>query len=92
MEDLDACGVDLLEYGRKERALYDEMPMLRDFEIFFFEDDYWYVFKWRLIGFTYGSSPSDWHLWKSERTDDSAGDFWSLVEPPEMFVPGMWID
>ncbi|KAL9114818.1 MAG: hypothetical protein Q9187_007399, partial [Circinaria calcarea] len=31
LEDLESCGVNLLEYGRKEKALYNEVVMQQDF-------------------------------------------------------------
>ena len=92
LEDLEDCGVDLLKYGRKEKALHDEIPMLQDFMVDFLEDGEFHEIKWRLIGFSFGASPSDWHIWISEPTDCFAGDFWSMIEPPEMSIPGMWME
>lgn len=91
LEDLDTCGVNLLEYGRKEKALHDEFPM-QDFMGDCFKDYHYHEIKWHLISFSFGTSVSDWRIWVSEPSDGYAGDFWSMIEPPELSIPGMWIE
>ena len=99
LEDLHAAGVDLLEYGRKEKEMLDDGLFNQDFEYFVLERGrpgkvlYRYDrLVWHLISFTYGHSPSDWHLWFSEPTDEFVGDFWSMIESPLLSVPGAWIE
>ena len=97
LEELDASGIDLMEYGRIERALWEQEPMRKDFPgydpLVLDEDplDSDEPFTWRLINFTFGASPSDWHVWGSQ-LDGYAGEFWSMVERPEVNMPGTWIE
>ena len=88
LEDLQSCGVDLLEYGKKEKELHGHYTeVLGDCR------SYSNGCTLRLVGFTYGASPEDWKVWFSEPTDEYAGDFWWLVEQPdEKPMPGMWVD
>jgi hypothetical protein len=44
----------------------------------------------RLINFSYGSSPDDWHLWISESSDSFVGDFSRLIKWQEEVMPGAW--
>lgn len=46
----------------------------------------------RVIGLTCGSGDEEWKVWTSWPLDEWAGDFWNLVEHPELFMPGSWID
>jgi hypothetical protein len=97
LEDLEACGVDLLEYGRTEKAIFDGLPYEdKDFALASLT---WVLIEvvdasyvWHLIDFTFGPLRSDWVIYGSEPTDQFAGDFWSMVDPPEMLMPGMWIE
>ncbi|KAK0511508.1 hypothetical protein JMJ35_006081 [Cladonia borealis] len=60
LNDLRDCGVDLYEYGRREEGLYRDSSASGDIE------RNWAPFLrpgiWKLVSFTYGGSPSDWHL------------------------------
>ena len=91
---LEASGVDLYEYGRRERMLLGDRETSRDFP---FPWDGHSLMKEertvRLFSFAYGPSPNDWHFYFSEPTDFLAGEFWSLIEGPEdQPMPGMWVD
>jgi hypothetical protein len=45
-----------------------------------------------IINLTYGPEPEDWQIWFSWPLDEWAGEFWHMVENPELFgVPGAWI-
>ena len=60
LSDLRDCGLDLYEYGRREEGLYWDGNASREFRAF---DRPSCEFRsWKLKNFTYGSSPSDWHL------------------------------
>ncbi|MCJ1382157.1 hypothetical protein MMC17_005269 [Xylographa soralifera] len=88
LEELAACGVDLQEYGEKEKAIHHSIPMVKEFRTSTNRDEY----VWHLSSFTFGPSPDDWYLWESEHTDNFVGEFWSIVDPPELIIPGNWID
>ena len=69
LNDLRDCGIDLYEYGKREEGLYRDSSASREFEG-------WALFLrpgiWKLVSFTYGSSPSDWHLqlkWRPKEHD-----------------------
>lgn len=83
LEDLEVSGIDLLEYGKKEREMHGQLQ-IRGHPGYFLDG--------HLIDFTYGASPDDWRLLLSEPTDSYAQQFWEMVEPPELTIPGEWID
>jgi len=92
LEDLVASGVDLVEYGRKERETWDLSSISKDVP-FFFD---WGLDSnpeiWHIVNFDFGAAPSDWHIWWSEPTDVLAGEFWAMIENPEEMMPGSWIE
>lgn len=94
---LQASGLDLVEYGKQERQRLKSQDNGGVFEIF---RDVWHdrwsvhttngLFEVRLIGFEYGSKPRSWRLWWSEPTDELVGDFWRVMEPEPLRIPGSW--
>jgi hypothetical protein len=92
---LSDSGVDLMEYGQRERLTWNtidismEPPPSYEWD----SEDYCYYFgRRRLISFDYGPSPKDWILWENEPTDEFAGDFWLMLDRKEEIMPGTWID
>ena len=82
--DLKDCGVDLSEYGRQEEEIYRENSASREF-------DGWALFLrhgiWKLVSFTYGSSPNDWRVqleWRPKERDEHR----QQVQE----IPGSWIE
>ena len=78
------AGVDLEDYGVAEQKHKRQM-------------DIRWVFgcrpeRWTILGFNHGPNPSDWRLWWRYPGDLLAGMLWSLVEDPELIVPGSWIE
>ena len=90
LEDLHTSGVNLLDYGQKEKAIWTRYPYGRNY--FYFNSELEYQYNCSLIGFTYGASPSDWRIWISEPTDHFAAEFWSMIEAPEEMMPGSWVE
>ena len=94
LDDLESTGVDLLEFGHVEEAIHDRLPTVSK-QFSFYLGEHHDLFECNLLGFTYGPSRSDWHIWMLEPTDSFAGEFWSMIESPEeedqLVVPGMWI-
>jgi hypothetical protein len=72
--DLQTYGLDLEDFGQIEEHLFNSGYVDKDFQ------SGWRYGAPRLINFTYGSSPNDWHLWISETSDCFVGDFWCLIE------------
>ena len=99
LKALLAAGVDLQRYGKAEKDLHLRGEVNRCFS-----SSYWLPGKgfelseykpeitWRLISFTYGPSPQDWQFWFSEPTDKFAGQFWNMIEHPELIMPGAWVN
>ncbi|KAI2620421.1 hypothetical protein GGR54DRAFT_601038 [Hypoxylon sp. NC1633] len=89
LEALEEAGVDLVAYGCREHELlldpHGHQGLGRlcgpsmDFQIY-------------LIGFKYGSKPTDWEIYWEEPTDRFAGEFWALIENPPLRIPGSWVD
>ena len=88
LEDLLIAGVDLEAYGELERAAYEEACS---------NSGYW-PHVWvknpclYLVSFTYGPRPQDWNFVWDAFVEDFAGEFWQLVEPPPVRIPGAWVD
>lgn len=85
LEQLEAVGVDLSEYGKAEEFIWKNQTIRREFEM-------WSEISitLRVIGFTYGATPKDWHLWLSDPTDEYVGEFWNMIERPVEVMPGAW--
>lgn len=92
LEDLVASGVDLVEYGRKEKEILD---LSSPSECVLFSCD-WGLRSGddvgHIVNFDFGAAPSDWHIWWSNPTDFMAGEFWAMIESPEELMPGSWIE
>ncbi|KAJ5787284.1 hypothetical protein N7457_002274 [Penicillium paradoxum] len=86
LKALQANGVDLKQFGRAELVIWRNENIRKEFVAHGCHDR----LAKRIIGFTYGPSPEDWHLWVSEPTDRFAGEFWSLIERPVEVMPGTW--
>jgi hypothetical protein len=91
--DLHEIGVDLAQYGAKEKALH-LTGMVNNVAICRCREE----MRLELVGLSYGPSVADWHFWFSETTSAFASDFWALVEGPldvadlELPIPGSWVD
>jgi hypothetical protein len=96
LRDLEDSGIDLLEYGRREKELHHLEVINKEFRYRYrlkhlTNGRQHYVFpRWHLVGFSYGLSIQDWQFWGSEPTDAFAGDFWYMVEHPWESMPGAW--
>lgn len=87
LTDLMSVGVDLEDFGQAEKDLYDSGAIRKDYHYFS-----WANGNHRLINFTYGTSPHDWHLWISGKSDLFAGEFWDMIQRKEEVMPGAWPD
>lgn len=90
LQSLQRAGADLVEYGRREKSLLSGPHRQQTILI------YNRIFgSWggvRMINITYGPEPEDWHVWFSWPLDEWSGDFWHMVENPELFdIPGAWL-
>ncbi|KAK2037782.1 hypothetical protein LZ31DRAFT_560155, partial [Colletotrichum somersetense] len=100
LEDLQAAGVDLAEYGRQELEVYLAHGSLRGRRWFHrelpFKDTMSPISApdsgWRLVGFAYGPEPRDWKFTWDLDAWEYAGDFWERVENPPLHIPGGWVD
>jgi hypothetical protein len=88
LADLQAHGVNLVEWGEKEHKLWGsgrihrEIPLSHEYGL--------YAPRIRLCGFSYGPFPSDWFVWLSEPTDYLLADFWRSIETNVEVMPGSW--
>ncbi len=82
LEDLEECGIDLDEYGRKESELKQQGLVSWSFY------DSWSDSEWLLLDMSYGAFPGDWDI-----SIEKAGKL--FVEVPEEEsgkIPGGWIE
>lgn len=90
LEQLEAVGVDLSGYGKAEEFIWKNQTILREFWVWDGISNTHASATLRVIGFTYGPSPKDWHLWMSDPTDSYVGEFWDMIERPVEVMPGAW--
>lgn len=88
LDDLLDAGVDLLDFGSSQRCMPDLSICNMGWITVFGAP----ACMMRIIGFTYGSSSSDWHIWVSNPLDEWAGEFWEMIEHPERAIPVSWHD
>jgi hypothetical protein len=96
---LESAGIDLEEYGRKEKAIYQKGLVRNTYEYWFpppereqpasgdIEDPINMIYSFT---FVYGPTPTDWKFWLIEQMDDSFSEFWDMVDHPERAMPGYW--
>lgn len=82
LEDLQASGVDLNEYGRVEQNIFmqndwrSERPAV----------------QLRLSAFSYGPEPRDWKFTWEIDYGEIVAEFWEQVENPRLNMVGAWVD
>ncbi|KAK1584994.1 uncharacterized protein LY79DRAFT_281813 [Colletotrichum navitas] len=96
LEDMQAAGVDLAEYGRQELEIYLTHGSLQSprwlHENMSRDIGQLGASGWKLVGFTYGPEPEDWKFTWDLDAWEYAGDFWEQVENPPLRIPGGWVD
>lgn len=75
---LAACGADLMAYGASETAT---RCTYRN-----------WTGRPKILGFTYGPQPADWHFLFPVKREHYIGQFWRMVEEPQLDIPGAWIE
>ncbi|TVY32214.1 hypothetical protein LSUB1_G008307 [Lachnellula subtilissima] len=90
IEQLQTMGIDLLEYGRKEKELHIQEKVAKEYFGHYLCRSI--CPKIRLISFTYGPEPADWHFWFTEVMENYFIQFWDMVDHPERAMPGAWIE
>ena len=76
-ETISSAGVDLLVHGAPaHRYISEQITEQKHF-----------ARTSQLQYFTYGGLPSQWCLWLHH-----PGEFWYLIEHPELSIPGAWIE
>ncbi|KAF4764216.1 hypothetical protein HAV15_001416 [Penicillium sp. str.  len=90
LKTLQKGGVNLEHYGRNEERIWKTEWIPRESHQLPDYDRHSRTTKARLIGFSYGPSIEDWHLWVSEPSDSLVGEFWDLIERPVEVMPGAW--
>jgi hypothetical protein len=96
LEQLSIAGVDLLQYGEREKRLsFHRSEETNNEHIYTWRrkvgrQTMEETMKLRLSTFVYGPSPCDWQFWITEVLDESFAEFWDMVDHPERAMPGAW--
>jgi hypothetical protein len=96
IELLYEAGIDLSEYGRKEKELHRDGQGRTHFwfrrggRAYVRYGQPWDMCKYFSIIFKYGPKPSDWQFWLIEEMDDWFLEFWDMLDHPERAMPGAW--
>jgi hypothetical protein len=90
---LHGARVDLEEYGEISRMVHLSRGADKTFEkTFKYSGDLeWWICRYRFLGCDFGPKPEDWVFYGMEEPDDSAAEFWDMVEHPERAIPGAWV-
>jgi hypothetical protein len=88
IQTLYEANIDLMDYGVKEKAVWDKIDVARECIYNISRSQFWR----RFIGFSYGPSPKDWVFWGNEPWTEFAGEFWLMLERKEEVIPGTWIE
>lgn len=103
--DLFRHGVDLQQYGEREKLLRAQSTMAGRHWIHSSRNPRHIPvkkFSFELIAFSFGPRPLNWHFWFAEPSDDYVGIFWALVGDqldtnpqsqtgPDLPMPGAWV-
>ncbi|KAH0425361.1 hypothetical protein CcaCcLH18_11017 [Colletotrichum camelliae] len=93
LEDVQASGIDLAEYGRRELEIHNSSHQSFDrwwgLGMLQSADDY-RLYGPRLMSFIFGPRPQDWKLIWDPDVEEFAGDFWELTENPPLHIPGAY--
>ena len=93
LEQLRYSGIDLRRYGRKEKSLWKDPRVNREWEYLERDKQGWWtgnVYRLRLINFNYGPEPGDWRFWIEPVMPNYFIQFWEMVDHPERAMPGAW--
>ncbi|KAH9227393.1 hypothetical protein K456DRAFT_930278 [Colletotrichum gloeosporioides 23] len=95
---LFSCGVELLNYGRNEKTLYEQQVVkYRERNVNFSLNKRQSTARFSLTGITYGSRPEHWRIWWAFEYEDFAGDFWRMRDQRstndlELVIPDSWVE
>jgi hypothetical protein len=94
---LARAGIDIEEYGRKEKLVYQkgltgnfyrfQLASIKKWDSGIIDEPILTIYS---ITFIYGPRPTDWKFWLIEQMDDSFLEFWDMVDHPERAMPGYW--
>jgi hypothetical protein len=93
LEQLRYSGIDLRRYGRKEKSLWKDPRVNREWEYDELDKQGWRTgndYRLRLINFAYGPEPGDWRLWIEPVMPNYFIQFWEMIDHPERAMPGAW--
>lgn len=86
---LSRCGVDLGEYGRVVESRFTDNGISEAQILCKRRGGFPIVETWRVRT---GPELEDWKIWFAEPTDKFAGEFWQLVDPAPLYIPGGWVE
>ena len=102
--DLHHCGMDLNAYGHLELEImgsigpdeYSEGSQFHPYHKMLpseaCRDTALKPAVPRLETFKFGPLPDDWVFYWDWGTEAFAGEFWTMVEDPQLIIPGSWVD
>lgn len=88
LEQLKRSGVDLIDYGRREKRIHSRVKISKEFD--FYEEkvkDDGKASSVRLTGFEFGPEPEDWEFYFTKVMDNSFVQFWDMIGHPERALP-----
>lgn len=95
---LHSCGVDLVNYGAREKGQVAD-GLSRDFPAAIHttsgiqsSDGRDIRVPVRLVSFDIGPEPADWHFWLVVEYEIFAQEFWEVVDKSSKIMPGSWVD
>lgn len=104
---LQGVGIDLISYGRTERAILEEEESYRGcFDADALIISNWMTIPWidivgsacnpliplRLVSLEVGDKPEQWQLFWVFEFEAMAREFWDIVEYTPVRMPGSWVE
>jgi hypothetical protein len=87
---LESVGIDLEEYGREEKIIYQNGLAQNNYQFSLARKGEIPIGVMYSFTFTYGPTAADWKFWLIEQMDDNLSEFWDMVDHPERAMPGYW--
>ncbi|KAK7996680.1 arginine N-methyltransferase 2 [Apiospora arundinis] len=83
------CGADLMSLSGSGKLPRDRLSGIEWISNPFIETEEITMY---CTGISYGPNAEDWRFWMADDTESFAGDFWELVNPRPLWMPGGWVE
>ncbi|KAF4910337.1 hypothetical protein CGCF415_v005273 [Colletotrichum fructicola] len=90
LEDVEASGIDLMEYGKLEHEMRYRIAISEDHGTSSC-DDAWWLSEPQPVLRSFEPESENWSIWWEPSAYQFAGEFWYTIENPYLRMPGAWL-